>query len=113
MCRTMRGQLVGRSERIKYLSSTTYVCGNSACSQLSEDAAVYVRVRGLADKGAGREEQEEECHLCGRQLQEQFSKRDISIKVSSEMFLTISLYPRYRIRIKFFIFVKHWFHLAY
>ena len=82
----MRGQLVGRSERIKYLSSTTYVCGNSACSQLSEDAAVYVRVRGLADKGAGREEQEEECHLCGRQLQEQFSKRDISIKVSLNFF---------------------------
>jgi len=90
----MRGQLVGRSERIKYLSSTTYVCGNSACSQLSEDAAVYVRVRGLADKGAGREQvEEEECHLCGRQLQEQFSKRDISIKVSGNCFKgTVALY---------------------
>jgi len=83
LCRTMRGQLVGRSGKIKYLSSTTYVCGNSACSQMSEDAAVYVRVRGLADKGKGREgEEEEECELCGGRLQEQFSKRDISIKVS-------------------------------
>ena len=79
--RMIRGQLVGRSGKIKYLSRTTYVCGNRDCSSSSEEAVGYVRVRSLADRGGP--EPREECELCGHQLQEQFSRRDISTKVRS------------------------------
>jgi hypothetical protein len=76
--RTMQGQLVARSGKIKYLSRTAYLCGNSACLEVNSEAVAYVRVRGLTD---GEQQEKEECHLCGHQLKEQFSKRDISTKV--------------------------------
>jgi hypothetical protein len=84
--RTVEGQLVGRSGKIKYLSRTTYICGNRGCSSSSSSAEgeeAYVRVRGLADKDGP--EPREECQICGHQLQEQFSRRDISTKASSSI----------------------------
>merc|ERR1712126_408929 len=70
-------QLVGLSAKVKYVSSTTYVCTSHDCDGC-RDNMIYVKVFSpVPNKGEAREDVGE-CWRCGGNLQEQFSKRNVT-----------------------------------
>ena len=77
-----KGRLVSISERVKFVSSATYNCAQPSCMwRGQEEAFVKVFRPGL---GAGVEKPPG-CLGCGSPLEEQFSKRDISERVTGKL----------------------------
>ena len=66
---SLQGQLVGRSSRVKYISSTSYSCTSEECCSRTE--TVYVRVDPLQSRTLGVHQ---ECQMCGRKLQEEYHR---------------------------------------
>ena len=66
---SLRGQLVCRSSRVKYISSTSYSCTNEECCSRTE--TVYVRVYPLHSEAVGIHQ---ECQMCGWKLEEEYQR---------------------------------------
>eukprot|EP00092_Neocalanus_flemingeri_P035617 GFUD01038771.1.p1 GENE.GFUD01038771.1~~GFUD01038771.1.p1 ORF type:complete len:458 (+),score=167.48 GFUD01038771.1:51-1424(+) len=71
--RSMRVTLVAMSEKVNYVSSTSYVCPSLECEG-DREAMLFVKVFSPV----GGRQTRQECYNCGGQLEEQFSKRDVS-----------------------------------
>ena len=73
--------LVSLSEKVKYVSSATYLCLDPSCAWRGDEGA-FVKVFGPAQGG---ERRSQECLGCGGALQEQYSRRDISERVTGRL----------------------------
>ena len=73
--------LVSLSEKVKYVSSASYLCLDPSCAWRGDDSA-FVRVFGPAQGG---ERRSQECLGCGGVLQEQYSRRDVSERVTGRL----------------------------
>ena len=76
--RSMRVTIVAVSEKVKYVSSTSYVCPSVECEGDREEM-LFVKVFSPVE---GRQTRQD-CYNCGGQLDEQFSKRDVSEVVTA------------------------------
>ena len=74
-----KGRLVAISERVKFVSSATYSCPQTFCMWRGEDEAFVKVFTPGQGSVVGKPP---ECLGCGSPLQEQFSKRDISERVT-------------------------------
>jgi len=74
-----KGRLVAISERVKFVSSATYSCPQTSCMWRGEDEAFVKVFTPGQGSVVGKPP---ECHGCGSPLQEQFSKRDVSERVT-------------------------------
>ena len=74
-----KGRLVEISERVKFVSSATYSCPQTFCMWRGEDEAFVKVFTPGQGSVVGKPP---ECLGCGSPLQEQFSKRDISERVT-------------------------------
>jgi len=71
--RSMRVTLVAMSEKVKYVSSTSYICPSGDCEGAREEM-LFVKVFSPM----GGKQISQECFNCGGLLQEQYNKRDVS-----------------------------------
>ena len=74
-----KGRLVAISERVKFVSSATYSCPQTSYMWRGEDEAFVKVFTPGQGSVVGKPP---ECHGCGSPLQEQFSKRDVSERVT-------------------------------
>ena len=74
-----KGRLVTISERVKFVSSATYSCPHTFCMWRGDDEAFVKVFTPGQGSVVGKPP---ECLGCGSPLQEQFSKRDISERVT-------------------------------
>ena len=77
-----KGRLLAISERVKFVSSATYSCPHTSCMWKGEDEA-FVKV--FSPGQGATAEKPPACHGCGAPLEEQFSKRDISERVTGQL----------------------------